>query len=185
MSVKVAVVTGAGSGIGRQVSISLAEAGFAVGLAGRREEALTETAQMIGDGKCLVVPSDVTDEVSVRRLFARVREHYGRVDLLFNNAGTNIPPTAVEEISLEQWRSVIDVNLTGMFLCLREAFRVMKDQDPQGGRIVNNGSVSASSPRPGSVPYTTTKHAVTGLTRCASLDGRKYNIACGTPDAIF
>jgi NAD(P)-dependent dehydrogenase (short-subunit alcohol dehydrogenase family) len=153
-------------------------------LAGRRREVLEETARGAeGCGeRALVVPTDVTDASSVEALFARTRERFGRVDLLFNNAGTNVPPTPIDELTVEQWQSVVDTNLTGMFLCTREAFRVMKDQDPRGGRIVNNGSISAHVPRPHTAPYTATKHAVTGLTRSTSLDGRRYDIACGQID---
>jgi NAD(P)-dependent dehydrogenase (short-subunit alcohol dehydrogenase family) len=178
--VKVAIVTGAGSGIGRAVARALLREDWAVALAGRRGEALADTA---GDaGRALAVPTDVRDPTSVERLFARTRERFGRVDFLFNNAGINIPPTPIAQLSVEQWQSVVDTNLTGMFLCMREAFRVMKDQEPRGGRIVNNGSISAQAPRPHSTAYTATKHAVTGLTRSASLDGREHDIACGQID---
>jgi len=178
--VKVAIVTGAGSGIGRAVARALLREEWAVALAGRRGEALEDTAG--GAGKALAVPTDVRDPTSVERLFARTRERFGRVDFLFNNAGINIPPTPIAQLSVEQWQSVVDTNLTGMFLCMREAFRVMKDQEPRGGRIVNNGSISAQAPRPHSTAYTATKHAVTGLTRSASLDGREHDIACGQID---
>jgi NAD(P)-dependent dehydrogenase (short-subunit alcohol dehydrogenase family) len=178
--VKVAIVTGAGSGIGRAVARALLREDWAVALAGRRGEALADTA---GDaGRALAVPTDVRDPTSVERLFARTRERFGRVDFLFNNAGINIPPTPIAQLSVEQWQSVVDTNLTGMFLCMREAFRVMKDQEPRGGRIVNNGSIAAQAPRPHSTAYTATKHAVTGLTRSASLDGREHDIACGQID---
>lgn len=176
----VAVITGAGSGIGRAVAVELLEAGWRVVLTGRREEALRETAAGHPDSS-LVVPADVTSAESVGALFDAVRAWHGRVDLLFNNAGINIPGD-VGELALEDWRRVVDTNLTGAFLCASAAFRMMRDQDPQGGRIINNGSISAYSPRPGSVAYTASKHAVTGLTRSISLDGRRYNIACGQID---
>ncbi|MCG6927944.1 MAG: SDR family oxidoreductase [Acidobacteria bacterium] len=181
---KVAIVTGAGSGIGRAVAHALLREGYAVALAGRRQEALEETAREPGfpGARAFVVPTDVRDPSSVEALFARTRDHLGRVDLLFNNAGTNVPPTPIEDLTVEQWQSVVDTNLTGMFLCIREAFRVMGTQEPRGGRIVNNGSISAHVPRPHTAPYTATKHAVTGLTRSASLDGRRYDIACGQID---
>ena len=181
---KVAIVTGAGSGIGRAVARALLRDGYSVALAGRRREALAETAREPGlpEGRALVVPTDVCDPSSVEALFARARDRFGRVDLLFNNAGTNVPPTPIEDLTVEQWQSVVDTNLTGMFLCTREAFRVMKDQEPRGGRIINNGSISAQVPRPHTAPYTATKHAVTGLTRSTSLDGRRYDIACGQID---
>ncbi|NUK08517.1 SDR family oxidoreductase [Streptomyces lunaelactis] len=184
--VKVAVVTGAGSGIGRSVALALAEAGWSVGLAGRRAEALEETASLAGGsagGEVLCVPTDVADPDGVAALFAAVLERYGRIDLLFNNAGTSGPRgVRFEDISYEDWRSVVDVKLTGAFLCAQAAFRVMKDQTPQGGRIINNGSISAHVPRPNSAPYTSTKHAMTGLTKSLSLDGRAYGIACGQID---
>lgn len=178
---KIALVTGAGSGIGRASALALLEAGYTVVLSGRREEALEQTASKAGSAaeRALVVPVDVSDESSVQNLFATIRKRCGRLDLLFNNAGRNVPATKLEDTSLENWQAVVDVNLTGMFLCIREAFRLMKDQTPQGGRIINNGSISAITPRPNSAPYTSTKHAVTGLTKCAALDGREYNIACG------
>ena len=181
---KVAIVTGAGSGIGRAVAHALLGEGYAVALAGRRHEALEETAREPGlpEGLTLVVPADVRDPSSVETLFARTRDRFGRVDLLFNNAGTIVPPTPIEDLTVEQWQSVVDTNLTGMFLCIREAFRVMGTQEPRGGRIVNNGSISAHVPRPHTAPYTATKHAVTGLTRSTSLDGRRYDIACGQID---
>jgi NAD(P)-dependent dehydrogenase (short-subunit alcohol dehydrogenase family) len=177
---RVAIVTGAGSGIGRAVARALLLEGWAVALAGRRAAALEDSAG--GAGAALPVPTDVRDASSVEGLFARTRERFGRVDLLFNNAGINIPPTPIAELSIEQWQSVVDTNLTGMFLCIREAFRVMKEQEPRGGRIVNNGSISAQAPRPHSAAYTATKHAVTGLTRSAALDGRQHDIACGQID---
>jgi len=181
---RVAVVTGAGSGIGRAVSLALLEDGYQVALAGRRLERLEETARSAGPGaeRALVVPTDVTIEEQVKALFARAREAFGRVDLLFNNAGMGAPAVPIEDLSLEQWRRVVDVNLTGMFLCAREAVRQMKAQDPRGGRIINNGSISAQTPRPLSAPYTATKHAVTGLTKSLALDGRPYDIACGQID---
>ena len=175
-----AVVTGAGSGIGREVTRALLGAGWDVTLAGRREEPLVETAA--GGERALVVPTDVTDEESVRSLFARVREDRGRVDLLFNNAGLFGAPAAVEDFPLDEWQAVVATNLSGSFLCAREAFRAMRDQDPRGGRIINNGSISAYVPRPYAIAYTATKHAVTGLTRALSLEGRRYDIVCGQID---
>ncbi|MEO3861594.1 SDR family oxidoreductase [Acrocarpospora sp. B8E8] len=176
----VAVVTGAGSGIGRVVSRALLEAGYLVALAGRRAEPLRQSA---GDHPgALVVPADVADPDSVAALFDRVRDHWGRLDLLFNNAGTFGPRGAVDEISATDWRRVVDTNLTGAFLCAQHAFAIMKQQLPQGGRIINNGSVSAHTPRPRSVAYTATKHALTGLTKSIALDGRPYRIACGQID---
>jgi NAD(P)-dependent dehydrogenase (short-subunit alcohol dehydrogenase family) len=177
----VAVVTGAGSGIGRVVAVAMLDAGFRVALAGRRREPLEETASAGGD-RALAVPTDVADENSVAALFAAVRERWGRVDLLFNNAGAFGPSGLVDEIDVAQWRATVDVNLTGSFLCAREAFALMREQRPQGGRIVNNGSISAHVPRPGSAAYTATKHAITGLTRSLSLDGRPFGIACGQID---
>ena len=183
-STKVAVVTGAGSGIGKACSLALLDAGYSLVLAGRRREALDSTVAEAGDAadRLLVVPTDVGDASQVERLFTETKAAYGRLDLLFNNAGTGAPAVLLEELTAEQWQTVVDVNLTGSFLCTREAFKIMKDQEPQGGRIINNGSVSAQVPRPNSAPYTATKHAVTGLTRSTSLDGRKYNIACGQID---
>ena len=183
-STKVAVVTGAGSGIGKACSLALLDAGYSVVLAGRRKDALESTVADAGDAadRLLVVPTDVGIASQVERLFAETKAAHGRLDLLFNNAGTGAPAVLLEELTAEQWQTVVDVNLTGSFLCTKEAFRIMKDQDPQGGRIINNGSVSAHVPRPNSAPYTATKHAVTGLTRSTSLDGRKYNIACGQID---
>lgn len=178
---KIAVVTGAGSGIGRSVALTLAGAGWSVVLAGRRAAALEETASLAG-GDVLCVPTDVTSPAEVTTLFATVRERHGGVGLLFNNAGTSGPRVRFEDISYEDWRSVVDVNLTGAFLCAQAAFRMMKDQSPQGGRIINNGSISAHVPRPNSAPYTSTKHAMTGLTKSLSLDGRAYGIACGQID---
>lgn len=178
---KVALVTGAGSGVGRGSAIALLQAGYAVVLAGRRKQPLDEIASGMGS-QALVVPTDVSDPDSVHTLFHRIEETYGRLDVLFNNAGTNTPATSLEDISHEQWQAVVNVNLTGVFLCAREAFRLMKSQTPKGGRIINNGSISAHSPRPGSAPYTATKHAITGLTKSTSLDGRKHDIACGQID---
>jgi NAD(P)-dependent dehydrogenase (short-subunit alcohol dehydrogenase family) len=181
---KVAIVTGAGSGIGRASALTLLRAGYCVVLAGRRGEALERVVAEAGPAgaRALAVPTDVTDPASVRALFARTRERFGRLDVLFNNAGANAPGIPLEELGLEQWRHVVDVNLTGTFLCTQEAFRQMKAQTPRGGRIINNGSLSAHVPRPHSAPYTATKHAITGLTRSTSLDGRKYDIACGQID---
>jgi len=181
---RVAIVTGASAGIGKAVAITLVRAGWKVALAGRRGELLDAAIREAGAGAshAIGVPTDVADPASVRRLFDRTVQAFGRVDMLFNNAGIGAPGVPLEELSVEQWRSVVDVNLTGAFLCIREAFRVMKDQTPRGGRIVNNGSISAHAPRPNSAPYTATKHAITGLTKCASLDGRKYDIACGQID---
>ena len=178
---KVAVVTGAGSGIGRQISHALLEAGWAVALAGRRADALTETAEGAGD-RALPVPTDVTDPESVAALFARARDDMGRVDLLFNNAGTFGQAAPFGEVPVEMWRAVVDTNLTGAFLCAQEAYKVMRDQTPQGGRIINNGSISAYAPRPQAVAYTATKHAITGLTKQIALDGRAHDIACGQVD---
>ena len=180
---KVAVVTGAGTGIGRATALALLQAGYSVALAGRRREPLEQVAaeSQAGD-RALVLPTDVADAAQVEALFATTRSHFGRVDVLFNNAGINAPGIAFEDLIVQTWRSVVDINLTGMFLCAQAAFRVMKDQQPGGGRIINNGSISAHAPRPDSAPYTCTKHAVTGLTKCISLDGRKYDIACGQVD---
>jgi NAD(P)-dependent dehydrogenase (short-subunit alcohol dehydrogenase family) len=180
MRAGVAVVTGAGSGIGRHVARALLGAGYRVALAGRRADALRETAA--GADAALVVPADVGSPESVAALFAEVRRAWGRVDLLFNNAGTFGPSGAVDEISVEDWQRTVGTNLTGAFLCARQAVLMMKDQRPRGGRIINNGSVSAHAPRPGSVAYTATKHAITGLTKSISLDGRAYDIACGQID---
>jgi NAD(P)-dependent dehydrogenase (short-subunit alcohol dehydrogenase family) len=180
---RVSVVTGAGSGIGKQVALGLLREGYAVALAGRRKEVLESTAAEAGAAeRTLVVPTDVSDPDSVRTLFARTRERFGRLDLLFNNAGISAPPVPFDELTYDQWKAVVDVNLTGMFLCAQEAFRIMKSQTPRGGRIINNGSVSAHVPRPNSAPYTATKHGVTGLTRSISLDGRRHDIACGQID---
>jgi NAD(P)-dependent dehydrogenase (short-subunit alcohol dehydrogenase family) len=181
---KVAMVTGAGSGIGRATALALLREGYAVILAGRRVEALAGTVAEAGpDGaRALAVAADVSDAASVGELFARTREKFGRLDLLFNNAGTGAPPVPLEELTLDQWRRVLDVNLTGAFLCTREAFRLMKAQLPRGGRIINNGSLSAYTPRPRSAPYTASKHAITGLTKATALDGREHDIACGQID---
>jgi NAD(P)-dependent dehydrogenase (short-subunit alcohol dehydrogenase family) len=181
---RVAVVTGAGSGIGRAVSLALLKDGYRVVLAGRRLGALQGTAAAAGDagGRALAIPTDVSDPASVRSLFQRVKESAGRLDVLFNNAGMGSPKALLEDVTYEQWRAVVDVNLTGMFLCTQEAFKLMRDQTPRGGRIVNNGSISAYVPRPNSAPYTATKHGVTGLTRSTALDGRKYDIACSQID---
>lgn len=181
---KSAIVTGAGSGIGRGVALGLLREGYWVALAGRRAKPLEETAHLAADAtdRTLIVPTDVTDAESVRRLFDEVVDRFGRVDFLFNNAGTNVPPVPIEELEPSQWQKVIDTNVTGVFLCTREAFRVMKAQKPMGGRIVNNGSISAVTPRPNSAPYTASKHAVTGLTKSTALDGRRYDIACGQID---
>ncbi|MCI0700481.1 MAG: SDR family oxidoreductase [Planctomycetia bacterium] len=182
-STKVAIVTGAGSGIGRASAIALLREGWSVVLAGRREETLAATAVFAPIGsRSLVVPTDVTNPNQVSALFETALTTFGRVDLLFNNAGRGSPPVPLEDFSIEKWREVVEVNLTGAFLCLREAFRVMKGQNPRGGRIINNGSISAHAPRLHSAPYTATKHAITGLTKCAALDGRKYDIACGQID---
>ncbi len=181
MTRKVAVVTGAGSGIGKAVALVLARAGYAVVLAGRRRDALEEVAREAG-AEALPVPADVTDPASVAALFERAADRFGRVDLLFNNAGTGAPPAPLEELSFEQWRRVVDTNLTGVFLCTQAAFRQMKAQQPRGGRIINNGSISATTPRPHMIAYTASKHAVSGLTKSTSLEGRQYDIACGQID---
>jgi NAD(P)-dependent dehydrogenase (short-subunit alcohol dehydrogenase family) len=181
---KIALVTGAGSGIGRATALALGREGWSVVLAGRRADALEYTAALANaDGsRTLAVPTDVTDPASVASLFERTRQAFGRLDLLFNNAGTSAPAVPLEDLTFEQWRQVVDVNLTGVFLCTQAAFRLMKDQSPRGGRIVNNGSISAHAPRPNSAPYTATKHALTGLTKSCALDGRTYDIACGQID---
>ena len=181
---KVALVTGAGSGIGQRTAIALLKEGYEVVLAGRRESALQatiEAAESFGN-KALAVPSDVTDPKAVSALFAKTKSALGRLDVLFNNAGMGAPGIPLEDLTFDQWTAVVNVNLTGVFLCTQEAFKIMKGQDPRGGRIINNGSVSAYVPRPNSAPYTATKHAVQGLTRATSLDGRKYDIACGQID---
>jgi NAD(P)-dependent dehydrogenase (short-subunit alcohol dehydrogenase family) len=179
---KVALVTGAGSGIGRAVALALAAAGYSVVLAGRRTQELEQTAGLAQVGRTLAVSTDISKPESVAALFARTREAFGRLDVLFNNAGMNAPAIPMEDLSYEQWSSVLGVNLTGAFLCAQEAIRIMKAQQPQGGRIINNGSISAHVPRPYSAPYTATKHAITGLTRSISLDNRRHNIACGQID---
>ena len=180
---KVAIVTGAGSGIGRAVALVLLADGYRVVLAGRRSEALHAVCAESGTAeRALAVPTDVTDPVAVQGLFDAAIAAFGRVDLLFNNAGTSVPGILLEDMALAQWQSVVDVNFTGMFLCIQQAFRVMKAQTPQGGRIINNGSISSSTPRPNSIAYTATKHGVRGMTKAAALDGRKYNIAVGQID---
>jgi NAD(P)-dependent dehydrogenase (short-subunit alcohol dehydrogenase family) len=180
---KIAIVTGAGSGIGRAAALALLHAGYAVVLAGRRADALEQTvSQAPRESDALVVPTDVRDEISVAALFRLTVERYGRLDLLFNNAGVGAPQIPIDELSLEQWTDVVSVNLTGAFLCARAAFRLMREQRPQGGRIINNGSISAQTPRPLSAPYTAAKHAITGLTKSLSLDGRIHRIACGQID---
>ena len=181
---KTAIVTGAGSGIGRATAIALLKAGYNVALAGRREDALRGSITEAGDagGRGMAVPTDVTDPDSVANLFAKTTDAFARLDLVFNNAGQNAPGILFEELTFAQWKAVVDVNLTGSFLCAQNAFRVMKKQTPMGGRIINNGSISAHAPRPDSAPYTSTKHAITGLTKTLSLDGRKYDIAVGQID---
>jgi len=181
---KVAIVTGAGTGVGKAAAIALLQEGYRVALAGRRKDPLEQAVAEAGvtGGQALAVPTDVRDPTSVRALFARTKEAFGRLDVLFNNAGTSAGGILLEDLSYEQWKAVVDTNLTGAFLCTQEAFKLMKSQDPRGGRIINNGSVSADAPRPNSAPYTATKHAMTGLTKSTSLDGRKYDIACGQID---
>ena len=181
---KIAMVTGAGSGIGRAAALALARAGYALVLAGRRADAIEAVAAEIGKGggKALAVATDVSDPDSVKALFARTGETYGRLDVLFNNAGTGAPAVPVEELAFADWQKVVAVNLTGVFLCTQAAFRMMKDQDPRGGRIINNGSISAHAPRPYAIAYNATKHGVSGITRSAALDGRPYDIACGQID---
>jgi len=181
---KVAIVTGAGTGIGKCAALALLREGYSVVLAGRRVENLEMTVKEAGPfgSQALVVPTDVSDPTSVRALFTKTKEMFGRLDLLFNNAGTGPPPELLEDLTYDQWKSVVDVNLTGAFLCTQEAFKLMKSQIPRGGRIINNGSVSAHTPRPNSAPYTATKHAITGLTKATALDGRKYDIACSQID---
>ncbi len=180
----IALITGAGSGVGRQSALRLLEEGYSVSLAGRRTEALEETKNQAGKSvsRALVVTADVSDEESVRNLFDNTVKEFGRLDLLFNNAGIGAPAVPLEELNVEKWKSVVDINLTGAFLCTREAFLIMKNQNPGGGRIINNGSISAHVPRPNSAPYTATKHAITGLTRSTSLDGRQHSIVCGQID---
>ncbi len=179
---KIAVITGAGSGIGREVATALYKDGWSVVLAGRRKKPLLETSTAFDANRTLVIPTDITDEKSVKDLFTATVQNFGRVDLLFNNAGVSAPAKPLEELTLGEWQRVIDTNLTGAFLCTREAFKIMKHQDPSGGRIINNGSISAHVPRPNSAPYTASKHAITGLTRSTSLDGREFRIACGQID---
>jgi NAD(P)-dependent dehydrogenase (short-subunit alcohol dehydrogenase family) len=180
---RVAIVTGAGTGIGKAASLALLREGYRVALAGRRRELLEKTASESGAGeRALIVPTDVADPAAVRTLFAKTKEAFGRLDVLFNNAGMGAPAVPLEDLTYEKWKQVVDVNLTGLFLCTQEAFRVMKSQDPRGGRIINNGSISAHTPRPNSAPYTATKHAVTGLTKSTALDGRKHDIACSQID---
>jgi len=183
-SPKVAIVTGAGSGIGKAVALALLESGYRVALAGRRQEPLAQAVGEAGANKAnaLAIPTDVAKPESVRALFAKTKAAFGRLDLLFNNAGVGAPAVNMEDLTFEQWKNVVDINLTGVFLCTREAIKLMKDQTPRGGRIINNGSISAHAPRPNSAPYTATKHAITGLTKSTSLDGRKYDIACGQID---
>ncbi len=181
--IRVAAVTGAGSGVGRSSALALVADGYCVALLGRRSAALAETAVLSGTpDRCLLLSADVTDEETVAGAFRRIVDRFGRLDVLFNNAGGNVPPKPLEDLSLADWQTVVDVNLTGTFLCTREALRIMKRQDPRGGRIINNGSVSAQTPRPFSAPYTATKHAVTGLTKSVALDGRGFDVACGQID---
>ena len=181
---KVAIVTGAGTGVGKAVAIAFLQDGYRVALAGRRKELLEQAVREAESaaGQALIMPTDVRDPASVRALFAKTKEAFGRLDILFNNAGIGAGGILLEDLSYEQWKAVVDTNLTGAFLCTQEAFKIMKSQDPRGGRIINNGSVSAYAPRPNSAPYTATKHAMTGLTKSTSLDGRKYDIACGQID---
>ncbi len=181
---KVAIVTGAGSGIGKAVALAMLKDGYSVVLAGRRADMLEKTASEAGvaSSRALAVPTDVSHPESVKALFAKAKEKFGRLDVLFNNAGTNAPGVPLEDLTFEQWKTVVDINLTGPFLCTQEAIKLMKSQSPMGGRIINNGSISAHAPRPNSAPYTSTKHAITGLTKSTSLDGRKYDIACGQID---
>ena len=181
---KIALVTGASSGVGRATALALMKAGYTVVLAGRRKDALEATAAQgkAFGGKSLVVPADVTDHASVKALFAKTKEAFGRLDVLFNNAGIGAPPVPMEELTYEQWKKVVDTNLSGPFLCTQEAIKIMKAQSPRGGRIINNGSISAHTPRPNSAPYTSTKHAITGLTKSTALDGRAHDIACGQVD---
>jgi NAD(P)-dependent dehydrogenase (short-subunit alcohol dehydrogenase family) len=181
---KVAIVTGAGTGIGKAVALAFLQEGYRVTLTGRRKELLEQAVVEAGTGagQALIVPTDVRDPASVRALFTQTKEAFGRLDVLFNNAGVSAPGIPLEDLSYEQWQAVVDTNLTGAFLCTQEAFKIMKSQDPRGGRIINNGSISAHAPRPNSAPYTATKHAMTGLTKSTALDGRKYDIACGQID---
>ena len=181
---KVAIVTGAGTGIGEAVAVALLKEGYRVALAGRRKEMLEQAVKKAGEAasRALVVPTDVADRESILALFARTKQAFGRLDLLFNNAGIGAPGVPLEDLTFEQWKAVVDTNLTGSFICTQEAIKIMKDQTPRGGRIINNGSISAHAPRPNSAPYTSTKHAITGLTKSTSLDCRKYDIACGQID---
>ncbi len=179
---RVALITGAGSGIGKATALAFLADGFRVVVSGRHRESLDEVVKTFGDAQALVFEADVTDPAAVRALFDAVHGKFGRLDVLFNNAGVGTPFIPLEDLSYEQWRKVIDTNLTGAFLCTQQAFRLMKDQTPRGGRIINNGSISAHTPRPNSAPYTASKHAITGLTKATSLDGRKYDIACGQID---
>jgi NAD(P)-dependent dehydrogenase (short-subunit alcohol dehydrogenase family) len=181
---KVAIVTGAGTGIGKAAALALLKEGYRVALAGRRKELLEQVAKEAGEGasRALVVQTDVADRDSIVNLFAQTKQAFGRLDVLFNNAGIGAPGVNLEDLTFEQWKAVVDTNLTGSFICTQEAFKIMKDQTPRGGRIINNGSISAHTPRPNSAPYTSTKHAITGLTKSTSLDGRKYDIACGQVD---
>ncbi|WP_342163299.1 SDR family oxidoreductase [Methylobacterium sp. SD21] len=179
---KIAIVTGAGTGVGKAASVALAGAGWKVVLSGRRRQPLEEVAVQIGAENTLVVPTDVTDPASIKALFDATLERFGRLDMIFNNAGIGAPAVPLEDLPLETWRQVVDTNLTAIFLCTQHAFRIMRDQNPRGGRIINNGSISAYAPRPNSIAYTATKHAVTGITKSTSLDGRAYDIACGQID---
>jgi len=180
---KIALVTGGGSGVGRSAAHALIKVGYTVIVTGRRADPLIETLEMANvSGHSLAVTADVSDPNSVDALFAKIKEIYGRIDVVFNNAGVNFPSTNFGELAFDQWKSVVDVNLSGVFLTANSAFRMMRDQSPQGGRIINNGSISAHAPRPGSAPYTSTKHGVTGLTKTIALDGRQFNIACGQID---
>ena len=183
-STRVAIVTGAGSGIGKAVATAFLKSGYHVAFAGRRQEVLEQAVRDAGGtaANALAIPTDVSHPESVRALFARTKAAFGRLDVLFNNAGVGAPPVNLEDLTFEQWKNVVDINLTGVFLCTQQAIKLMKDQTPRGGRIINNGSISAHAPRPNSAPYTSTKHAVTGLTKSTSLDGRKYDIACGQID---
>ena len=179
---KVALVTGAGTGVGRAAALALMQDGYAVVLAGRRKEPLEAVAKEGGGAKTLIVPTDVADPAQIKALFAKVKETFGRLDLLFNNAGMGAPPVPFEDLPVDKWKQVVDTNLTAPFLCTQEAFRIMKAQKPRGGRIINNGSISAHTPRPLTAAYTSTKHAITGLTKSTALDGRAYDIACGQID---
>ncbi|NBU13527.1 MAG: SDR family oxidoreductase [Alphaproteobacteria bacterium] len=181
---KIAMITGAGSGIGRSVALAMMKEGYSVVLAGRRQDMLDETVKLgaVHGAPTLAVSTDLGDPKAVAQLFAKTKERFGRLDVLFNNAGSNAPPINLEDLTFEQWQTVLNANLTSAFLCTQEAFRIMKDQTPRGGRIINNGSISSQTPRPNSAPYTATKHAITGLTKSTALDGRKYDIACGQID---